>query len=56
MLRVFAVLPGHQDEPGKLRVDELAMAALASGDTDKTRPLQVTDELADFARHTREGA
>ena len=55
MLRVVAVVPGNQDEPGKLRVDKLAMAAFATGDTDKARPLQVTDELTDFARHMVEG-
>ena len=40
MLRVVAGVPGNQDEPGELRVDKLAMAAFATGDTDKARPLQ----------------
>ena len=50
-LRVIAVVPGNKNEPSKLCMDELPMTALATLDEDESCLFQISDQLANLARH-----
>jgi len=51
MLRVVARLTRNQNKPVKLAVNELAMRSLPSGHLLKSCTFQISNQLANFARH-----
>jgi hypothetical protein len=50
-MRIIALAATKNYGTGKARVLELAMRSFASIDTNKTRGIQVGDELTDLPRH-----
>ena len=57
VLRIVAVFATQEQRTRPARVTKFPVRTFSpAGNKKETRPLQVADELADFARHTREGA
>jgi hypothetical protein len=56
MLRVIAVLSRDKNKPAKFRVSELSMTAFSAVDSAEAGAFQIGNQLADFARHTKENA
>ena len=56
VMRVVTVVPAQDYGSGQLRMPEFTMRSLAAWKQNKARPLQVGNQLADFARHMQKFA
>lgn len=54
VLRVIAVVPGHEDEAGESGMDEFPMAALAANHAHEPGIFQIRNKLANLAGHMTE--